>query len=76
MKRTPRFTEPDIVTQWTPWRRLMAKTVLRAVLDIVNHRTESKISGGDPVAFLQDQTIRDWSDAWELSILHQFDATG
>lgn len=67
MKRMPPNFEPDIITPWTPWRRLMARTVLRAVLDIINNSAEDR-NMGDPVAFLNDRNIRDLSDAWELSI--------
>lgn len=47
-----------------PWKRLAAKIIERAVLDVFNstaHRTYA-------AEFLTDTCIRNWSDAWELSI--------
>ena len=47
-----------------PWKRLAAKIIERAVLDVFNsttHRTPA-------AEFLTDTCVRNWSDAWELSL--------
>lgn len=47
-----------------PWKRLAAKIIERAVLDVFNSATHRT-----PAAdFLTDTCVRSWCDAWELSL--------
>ena len=51
-----------------PWKRLLVKMLLRAVLDIINnpHITPKEVD--DPVTFLTDPVVRSWSEISGASI--------
>ena len=53
-------------TEYTPWKRLAGKIMVRAVLDVINAPHQQ--SGREAALYLSDHNIRVWSDAWELSI--------
>lgn len=67
MKSVPKFSAIYATTHWTPWRRLITKMLVRAVLDIINNiHTDKGVV--DPVLFLTDPTTRTWSDMVGASI--------
>jgi len=49
------------------WKRLAGRIIIRAVLDIINEAI-SEDDTSDPRQFLTDRQVRQWSDAWDLSV--------